>query len=245
MPSHSPTAESTQTRLDALASLHRSLEEQDVNFLARMREIEERCQLLPDSLSVLRSDDLSRTSRGRKRDSTSWDEDGDVEMSCWNERRRKHFAERSCSHLSLGSLEASSTDDSHDQKDCANSAFDDEYVIPNDDDDSHSSSSEDDEDDDLDIVIIESSTAPSLLHSASTPPSLSTSLSSLPARSDGRSPNLRNYALPSVLGTKDVDELSMAMAGGAGSVVGWCPSATVDDPHSVGSATAEAGALWA
>jgi len=207
--------------------------------------MEERCHLLPESLSVLRSDDLSSTSRGRKRDSASWDEDGDVEMHCWNERRRKHFAERSCSHLSLSSLEALSADDSHDQKDCANSGFDDEYVIPNDGDDSHSSSSEDEDDEDLDIIIVEGSSAPSLLHSASTPPSLSTSLSSLPACPDDRSPNLRNYALPSVLGTKDVDELSMAMAGGAGSVVGWCTSAAVVDPHSAGNAPAEAGALWA
>ncbi|KAG8766209.1 hypothetical protein FRC12_007016 [Ceratobasidium sp. 428] len=240
-PSTSPVAESPQTRLDALASLHRSVQEHDASFLARMRELEERCHLLPDSLSVLRSDDLSHTSRGRKRGSASWDEDGDVEMSCWNERRRKHFAAQSCSHLSLGPSE-SSAEGAHNQKELI-SGSEDGYVMPDHEDhDSHSDSEDEDEDD---IVIIEGSSAPSLLNSGSTSPSLSTSLSSLPARSDGRSPSLRNYAaLPHVLSTKDVDELSMAMAGGAGSVVDWCTT-SVNDAHDTGSAIAEAGALWA
>ncbi|KAG8720919.1 hypothetical protein FRC08_017321 [Ceratobasidium sp. 394] len=233
-PSGSPTAESPQTRLDALASLHRSLEEQDATFLARMRELEERCHLLPDSLSVLRSDDLSHTARGRKRGCASWDDDGDVEMSCWNERRQKHFAAQSCSRLSLGPSEPSSAEDG--QKECA-SGSEDGYVMPEDE-------SDDSEDEEDDIVIVEGDSAPSLLNSGSTPPSLSTSLSSLP-RPDGTSPSLRNYTtLPAVLGTKDVDELSMAMAGGAGSVVDWCTTA-VDDTHDIAGATAEAGALWA
>ncbi|KAG9126106.1 hypothetical protein FRC07_004875 [Ceratobasidium sp. 392] len=243
MPSSSPVVESPQIRLEALASLHRSVEEHDASFLARMRELEERCHLLPDSLSVLHSDDLSHTTRGRKRGSASWDEDGDVEMSSWNERRRKHFAARSCPRLNLSPSRLSYVEDGHDQKESA-SGSEDGYVLPDQEgDDSHSDS--EDEDDELDIVIVEGSSAPSLLNSGSTPPSLSASLSSLPARSDGRSPNLRNYSLPHVLGTKDVDELSMAMAGGAGSVVDWCTTAAGDNAHDTGSATAEAGALWA
>ncbi|KAG9095664.1 hypothetical protein FRC06_009555 [Ceratobasidium sp. 370] len=237
IPSGSPTAESPQTRLDALASLHRSLEEQDATFLARMRELEERCHLLPDSLSVLRSDDLSHTVRGRKRGCASWDEDGDVEMSCWNERRQKHFAARGCSRLSLCPSEPSSAEDG--QKECA-SGSEDGYVMPE-----HESADSEDEDD-LDIVIVEGDSAPSLLHSGSTPPSLSTSLSSLPARPDGASLNLRNHTtLSAVLGTKDVDELSTAMAGGAGSVVDWCTTTAADDADDIGGPTAEAGALWA
>ncbi|KAG8747253.1 hypothetical protein FRC10_001869 [Ceratobasidium sp. 414] len=233
IPSGSPAAESPQTRLDALASLHRSLEEQDATFLARMRELEERCHLLPDSLSVLRSDDLSHTARGRKRGCASWDEDSDVEMSCWNERRRKHFAAQGCSRSSLSPSEPSSVG----QKGCA-SGSEDGYVMPE-----HESDDSGDEEDDLDIVIVEGDSAPSLVNSGSTPPSLSTSLSSLPVRPDGASPNLNYTPLP--LGTKDVDELSTAMAGGAGSVVDWCTTATADDAHDIGGATAEAGALWA
>ncbi|QRW04923.1 hypothetical protein RhiLY_03922 [Ceratobasidium sp. AG-Ba] len=240
-PPCSPTAESPQIRLDALASLHRSVQEHDASFLARMRELEERCHLLPDSLAVLRSEDLSHTTRGRKRGCASWDEDGDVEMSCWNERRQRHFDARSCSRLSFGHSEPSA-EESNDLKESSSS--EDEYVLP--DQEGEDSHSEDEEDDDLDIVIVEGDSVPSLFNSGSTPSSLSTSLSSLPARSDGRSPNLRNCKpLPGVLGTKDIDELSMAMAGGAGSVVDWCAPAHAGDANDIGSATAEAGALWA
>ncbi|QRV90820.1 hypothetical protein RhiJN_18838 [Ceratobasidium sp. AG-Ba] len=163
-PPCSPTAESPQIRLDALASLHRSVQEHDASFLARMRELEERCHLLPDSLAVLRSEDLSHTTRGRKRGCASWDEDGDVEMSSWNERRQRHFDARSCSRLSFGHSEPSA-EESHDLKECSSS--EDEYVLP--DQEGEDSHSEDEEDDDLDIVIVEGDSVPSLFNSGSTP----------------------------------------------------------------------------
>lgn len=217
-----------------------------MSFLARMRELEERCHLLPDSLSVLCSDNISNATRGRKRDVASWDEDGDIEMSCWNERRRRHFPPRSHSRNSFDSLEALSTGEH--EKVFAGPGSDDEYVVANHEGaDSQSSSEEDEDDDDLDIVIVQGSSAPSLLNSASTPPSLCTSLSSLPPRSDGRSPNLRNHvSLPAISGTKEgVDELTKAMAGGAGSVVEWCTAFPADDSHVISNETTEAGALWA
>jgi len=215
-----------------------------MSFLARMRELEERCHLLPDSLSVLCSDNASNATRGRKRDVASWDEDGDVEMSCWNERRRRHLPPRSHSRGSFGSSEALSA--GNHEKAFIHPGSDDEYIVPGHEGiDSHSSS--EDEDDDLDIVIVQGNSTPSLLNSTSTPPSLCTSLSSLPARSDGRSPNMRNdVPLPPMSNTKEsVDELAKIMAGGAGSVVNWCPASSTDDSYGINDSTAEAGALWA
>lgn len=234
---HEPVPDSHQTRLAALSALHRSVEEHDADFLARMRELEERCHLLPDSLSVLRSSDLaaSGASRGRKRDVASSDDDGDVEMSSWNERRRKHRSLRSDSPT-LGST-ASACDEK------TSHSSDDEYVVTNQDSiESDSSSDEDEEDDDLDIVIV-----PSPSSATSTPPSLSTSLSSLPARSG--SPHLHQYTTsPLIPGPiKGADELAAAMAGGAGSVVEWTVSSDDigDESHFINPDNAQAGALWA
>ncbi|CAE6521695.1 unnamed protein product [Rhizoctonia solani] len=238
--SHGPAVEPLQVRHEALSALHRSVQQHDADFLTRMRELEQRCHLLPDSLSVLRSEDLSGTTRGRKRDIASWDEDGDVEMTSWNERRRKHLSPWGPSGL-FGSDAPCDSD-----KTSAHSS-DDEYVVATHgtDTDSHSSSG-DEEDDDLDIVIVPGGSVHS---SGSTPPSLSTSISSLPTRADSHLHTMHPYTPLSCIPTtkKDVDELTAAMAGGAGSVVEWSVSSDIsgDESRHINTDIAQAGALWA
>ncbi|CAE6526536.1 unnamed protein product [Rhizoctonia solani] len=240
-PSHGSTVEPLQVRHEALSALHRSVQQHDADFLARMRELEQRCHLLPDSLSALRSEDLSCT-RGRKRDIASWDDDGDVEMASWSERRRKHISPWGASSGLFGSDTPACDSD----KTSAHSS-DDEYVVATHevDTDSHSSSGEDDDDDDLDIVIVPGG---SIASSGSTPPSLSTSLSSLPTRADSHSHTMHTYTPLSCIPTtkKDVDQLAAAMAGGAGSVVEWSvsPDISGNESHCIND-TAQAGALWA
>ncbi|KAJ1311102.1 hypothetical protein OPQ81_009604 [Rhizoctonia solani] len=237
-----PAVESLQVRHEALSALHRSVRQHDDDFLARMRELEQRCHLLPDSLSVLRSEDLSSATRGRKRNVASWDDDGDVEMTSWNERRRKHLSPWGASSRSFGS--ETHTCDSN--KISARSS-DDGYVVAahEADTDSHSSSGDDDEDDDLDIVI---APGDSIHSSGSTPPSLSTSLSSLPTRGDSQLHVMQPYTPLSCIPTtkKDVEEITAAMAGGAGSVVEWSVPSDIsgNDFHRI-NAEIEAGALWA
>ncbi|KAH7344654.1 hypothetical protein B0J17DRAFT_636355 [Rhizoctonia solani] len=241
--SQGPAVEPLQVRHEALSALHRSIQQHDADFLTRMRELEQRCHLLPDSLSVLRSEDLSGTTRGRKRDSASWDEDGDVEMTCWNERRRKYISPGVTSSGLFGSDSPPCDSD----KTSAHSS-DDEYIVATHeaDTDSHSSSGEDDEDDDLDIVIVPGGSVHS---SGSTPPSLSTSLSSLPTRADSHLHPMHSYTPLSCIPTtkKDVDELTAAMAGGAGSVVEWSVASDItgNDSHCINTDTIQAGALWA
>ncbi|KAG8762678.1 hypothetical protein FRC11_008138 [Ceratobasidium sp. 423] len=239
--SHGPAVEPLQVRHEALSALHRSVQQHDADFLVRMRELEQRCHLLPDSLSVLRSEDPSGTTRGRKRDVASWDDDGDVEMTSWNERRRKHLSPWGGSSDLFGSDAPCGSD-----KTSAHSS-DDEYVVATHevDTDSHSSSA-DDEDDDLDIVIVPGGSVHS---SGSTPPSLSTSLSSLPTRADSHLHTMHPYTPLSCIPTtkKDVDELTAAMAGGAGSVVEWSVSSDIsgNESHCINTDVAQAGALWA
>ncbi|CAE7140415.1 unnamed protein product [Rhizoctonia solani] len=237
--SHGPAAEPLQVRHEALSALHRSVQQHDADFLARMRELEQRCHLLPDSLSVLRSEDLSCTTRGRKRDSTSWDEDGDVEMTCWNERRNKRLSPSGASSRLFGS----------DIRACDDKALhssDDEYVVATHEVDTDSHSSSADDDDDLDIVIVPGGSVHS---SGSTPPSLSTSLSSLPTRRDSHSHTMHSYTPLSSIPTtkKDIDALTAAMAGGAGSVVEWSVSSDIsgDESRCINPDITQAGALWA
>ncbi|KDN43456.1 hypothetical protein RSAG8_06045, partial [Rhizoctonia solani AG-8 WAC10335] len=238
-----PAVEPLQVRHEALSALHRSVQQHDADFLTRMRELEQRCHLLPESLSVLRSEDLSCATRGRKRDVASWDEDGDVEMTSWNERRRKHLSPWSAPSGLFGSDTPACDSD----KTSAHSS-DDEYIVATHeaDTDSHSSSGDDDEDDDLDIVIVPGGSFDS---SGSTPPSLSTSLSSLPTRADSHSHAMHTYTpLPRIPTTKkDIDELAAAMAGGAGSVVEWSVSSDIsaDESRCINADIAQAGALWA
>ncbi|CAE6449386.1 unnamed protein product [Rhizoctonia solani] len=240
--SHGPALEPLQVRHEALSALHHSIQQHDADFLTRMRELEQRCHLLPDSLSVLRSEDLSAITRGRKRDSASWDEDGDVEMTSWNERRRKHLSPWGAS----SGLFASDLPPCDSEKTSAHGS-DDDYVVATHevDTDSHSSSG-DDEDDDLDIVIVPGG---SIHSSGSTPPSLSTSLSSLPTRADPHSHPMHSYTPLSCIPTtkKDVDELAVAMAGGAGSVVEWSVSSDIsaNESRCINPDTVQAGALWA
>jgi hypothetical protein len=204
-----------------------------------MRELEQRCHLLPDSLTVLRSEDLSCTTRGRKRDIASWDEDSDIEMVSWNERRRKHISPRGSPDL-LGSGAPTCESD----KSFTHSS-DDEYAVATHeaDTDSHSSSGE--EDDELDIVIVPGGSDHSL---GSTPPSLSTSLSSLPTQPGSRSHPLNPYTPLSYIPTtkKGVDELAAAMHGGAGSIVEWSVSSDIsgDEPQYINTDNSQAGALW-
>ncbi|CUA73914.1 hypothetical protein RSOLAG22IIIB_01435 [Rhizoctonia solani] len=235
-PSHGSPVEPLQVRHQALSALNRSVQQHDADFLARMRELEQRCHLLPESLSVLRSEDLSCTTRGRKRDVASWDDDGDVEMSSWSERRRKHLSPRGASFGLFGSNALACDSDK--------TSSDDDYVVATHeaDTDSHSSSG-DDEDDDLDIVVVSGDSI------ASSPPSLSTSLSSLPTRADSHSHTMHPYTPLSPIPTtkKDLDQLTAAMAAGAGSVVEWSVSSdiSVNESHCINPETAQAGALWA
>ncbi|CAE6419066.1 unnamed protein product [Rhizoctonia solani] len=238
--SHDPVVEPLHTRHEALSALHRSVEQHDTDFLVRMRELEQRCHLLPDSLTVLRSEDLSCTTRGRKRDVASWDDDNDVEMASWNERRRKRISLWDGSSGLFGS--GAPTCDS--DKTSAHSS-DDEYVVA-----AHGvdtdSSSVDDEDDELDIVIIPGGSDHSL---GSTPPSLSTSLSSLPMHLGPQSHPIYPHTPLSCIPTtkKGVDELTAAMHGGAGSIVEWSvsPDISGDEPQHINADNAQAGALWA
>lgn len=78
-----------------------------------MRELEERCNLVPDSLALPPD---SGASRGRKRAVGSWDDDGDIEMACWHERRRRRSSPRA-SALRPGDEHASSDDGSIDSDD--------------------------------------------------------------------------------------------------------------------------------
>ncbi|KAF8707575.1 hypothetical protein RHS03_03801, partial [Rhizoctonia solani] len=239
--SHGPAVEPLHTRREALSALHRSVEQHDADFLAHMRELEQRCHLLPDSLTVLRSEDLSCTTRGRKRDIASWDEDNDVEMSSWNERRRKHLSWGGSSGLFGSSLLTCGSDKT------SVHSFDDEYVPPTAAVDADSGSSlGDDEDDELDIVIVPGGSDHSL---GSTPPSLSTSLSSLPIHSAPQSHPINPYTPLSCIPTnkKGVEELTAAMHGGAGSIVEWSVSSDVsaDEARYISAENAQAGALWA
>ncbi|KAL5640982.1 hypothetical protein ACGC1H_001454 [Rhizoctonia solani] len=237
-PSHGSAVEPLQVRHEALSALHQSVQQHDADFLARMRELEQRCHLLPNSLSVLRSEDLSCT-RGRKRDIASWDDDGDVEMASWSERRRKHLSPWGASSGLFGSDTPACGSD----KTSAHSS-DDEYVVATHEADTDSHSSSDEEDDDLDIVIVPGGS----IASSGSPPSLSTSLSSLPTRADSHSHTMHPYTPLSCIPTtkKDVDQLAAAMAGGAGSVVEWSvsPDTSRNESHCINPDT-EAGALWA
>ncbi|KAF8761623.1 hypothetical protein RHS01_00589 [Rhizoctonia solani] len=236
-----PLAPAQSPVVNPLSTLHRSVEQHDADFLARMRELEQRCHLLPDSLTALRSEDLSCTTRGRKRDIASWDEDNDVEMSSWNERRRKHLSWGGSSGLFGSSLPTCDSDKT------SVHSFDDEYVPPTAAVDADSGSSlGDDEDDELDIVIVPGGSDHSL---GSTPPSLSTSLSSLPIHSGPQSHPINPYTPLSCIPTnkKGVEELTAAMHGGAGSIVEWSVSSDVsaDEARYISAENAQAGALWA